>query len=110
MLDDAWYQARGYPVASGSAESANKLIVECRLKGVGMDWARPNVNPMVARRTITCDERWQEAWLYIAQHVWHHHWQSRLHRQTVKRPSQAPIRLPTLPPQQPVTLPSVQAP
>jgi hypothetical protein len=36
MLDYAWYHARGYPIGSGSVESANKLVVERRLKGVGM--------------------------------------------------------------------------
>jgi len=91
ILDYAWYQARGYPVGSGSVESANKLVVERRLKGTGMHWARAHVNPMVALRTIACNDRWQEAWPQIAQHVRHHHWQSRLHRQTVRRQSKAPI-------------------
>jgi hypothetical protein len=69
MLDYGWYQARGYPSGSGSVESANKLVVERRLKGTGMHWARAHVNPMVALRTIACSDRWQEAWRQIAQHL-----------------------------------------
>jgi hypothetical protein len=30
------YQEAGWPIGSGSVESANKLVVEARLKGVGM--------------------------------------------------------------------------
>ncbi|HEX6553587.1 MAG TPA: hypothetical protein VF026_12550 [Ktedonobacteraceae bacterium] len=32
------YQADGWPIGSGSVESANKLVVEARLKGAGMRW------------------------------------------------------------------------
>lgn len=48
MLAYAWCQARGYPLGSGRVESANKRVVERRLKGAGMPWARPHVSPMVA--------------------------------------------------------------
>ncbi len=41
----AAFQTAGYPIASGSTESANKVVVEARLKGSGMHWARANVNP-----------------------------------------------------------------
>src|SRR5205807_5247625 len=30
------YQAAGWPIGSGSVESANKVVVEARLKGTGM--------------------------------------------------------------------------
>ncbi|MGH2524189.1 MAG: ISKra4-like element ISKra4 family transposase, partial [Anaerolineales bacterium] len=50
-LDYARFQASGYPIGSGSVESANKLVVEARLKGAGMHWARPHVDPMLALRT-----------------------------------------------------------
>jgi hypothetical protein len=40
MLVYAWCHARGYPIGSGSVESANKLLVERCLKGAGMHWAR----------------------------------------------------------------------
>jgi hypothetical protein len=35
-IDYARFQALGYPIGSGSVESANKLVVEARLKGAGM--------------------------------------------------------------------------
>ena len=59
--DYARFQASGYPIGSGSVESANKLVVEARMKGAGMHWARPHVDPMLALRTIACSDRWEEA-------------------------------------------------
>ncbi len=56
------YQAAGWPIGSGSVESANKLVVEARLKGAGMRWARHNVNPMLLLRNAVCNRRWKEAW------------------------------------------------
>lgn len=64
----AEFQAQGYPIASGSVESGNKLVVEARLKGSGMHWARAHVNPMLALRNIACNDRWEEAWPQIEQH------------------------------------------
>jgi hypothetical protein len=32
----AEFRAAGYPIGSGSTESANKVVVEARLKGSGM--------------------------------------------------------------------------
>src|SRR5262249_45503936 len=62
----AAFQAAGYPIGSGSTESANKLVVEARLKGSGMHWARAHVDPLVALRTVACAERWHEAWPRIS--------------------------------------------
>lgn len=62
----AQFQAAGYPLGSGSVESGNKLVVEARLKGAGMHWARPHVNPLVALRDLLCSERWGEDWPQIA--------------------------------------------
>ncbi len=57
----AEFQAQGYPIGSGAVESANKLVVEARLKGSGMHWARAHVDPMLALRTVVCSDRWEEA-------------------------------------------------
>jgi len=65
----AEFQAMGYPIGSGAVESANKLVVEARLKGSGMHWARDHVNPMVALRNIVCSDRWEEAWPQISQRI-----------------------------------------
>src|SRR5947209_16805594 len=56
------YQAAGWPIGSGSVESANKVVVEARLKGAGMRWERHNVNPMLVLRNAVCNRRWQETW------------------------------------------------
>ena len=56
------YQACGWPIGSGMGESANKLVMQARLKGPGMHWANTHVNPMLALRTAVCNDRWSEAW------------------------------------------------
>lgn len=62
----AAFRAQGLPIGSGVVESANKLVVEARLKGAGRRWAAQHVNPMVALRGAVCSERWDEAWAAIA--------------------------------------------
>ena len=59
------FQAAGWPIGSGSVESANKLVVQERLKGPGMHWAEVNVNPMLALRNAICNDRWDEMWMQI---------------------------------------------
>lgn len=56
------YQRDSWPIGSGMVESANKVVVQARLKGAGMHWAPSHVNPMLALRTAVCNERWDEAW------------------------------------------------
>jgi len=58
----AEFELLGIPIGSGIVESACKLVVEARLKGSGMHWARGSVNPMVALRNVLCGGRWQEVW------------------------------------------------
>lgn len=62
QMDYPHFQTAGWPIGSGMVESANKLVVEARLKGAGMHWAREHVNPMLALRTISCSARWQACW------------------------------------------------
>lgn len=56
------FQRDGWPIGSGMVESANKNVVEARLKGAGMHWERKNVNPMLALRNAVCNGRWREMW------------------------------------------------
>lgn len=56
------FRAQGRPIGSGMVESANKLVVQARLKGSGMHWQRRHVNPMLAVRLAVCNDRWQEMW------------------------------------------------
>lgn len=57
--------AQGLPIGSGSVECANKVVVEARLKGPGMHWARHNVDPMLALRNLACNDRWEQVWPQI---------------------------------------------
>jgi hypothetical protein len=59
------FQAQGWPIGSGIVESANKLVVEARLKGSGMHWHEKHVNPMLALRTMICSKRWKQEWSRI---------------------------------------------
>jgi len=71
-LDELQYPqfiAQGLPIGDGAVESANKLVVEARLKGSGMHWERKNVTPMVALRTALCSKRWAAAWAGISAHL-----------------------------------------
>src|SRR5713101_10199303 len=65
MLAYATFQARGYPIGSGSVESANKLVVESRMKGAGMRWGEQHVNARLALRNVACSDRWRQAWKQI---------------------------------------------
>ena len=56
------FRQQGWPIGSGMVESANKNVVEARLKGPGMHWERGNVNPMLALRNAVCNDRWREMW------------------------------------------------
>lgn len=62
QLEYARFAAAGYPIGSGMVESANKLLVEARLKGSGMHWARHNVNPLLALRCLERNGRWDVEW------------------------------------------------
>ena len=59
------FVAAGLPIGSGSVESGHKVVVEPRLRGAGMRWARENVDPMLALRNAVCNERWGEVWEQI---------------------------------------------
>jgi hypothetical protein len=63
------FLSQGWPIGSGSVESANKLVVEARLKGAGMHWSRASVNPLLALRNAVCNDRWAEAWQQSAAHI-----------------------------------------
>ena len=62
----AAFRAAGYPIGSGSVESAHKVVVEARLKGAGMHWERDHVDGMLALRNVAYHDRWEEAWPQIS--------------------------------------------
>src|SRR5579883_1773840 len=59
------YRRQGWPIGSGMIESANKVVVEARLKGAGMHWQESHVNPLLTLRNAVCNDRWQETWQQI---------------------------------------------
>jgi hypothetical protein len=94
----AEFVALGYPIGSGMVESANKLVVEQRLKGAGMHWARDHVNPLLALRTVACSDRWGEAWPQITTRLRAApvaRWRQRHHR-AKPTPPPRPARAPTI--------------
>jgi hypothetical protein len=101
----AQFQAAGYPIGSGAVESANKLVVEARLKGSGMHWARPNVNPLLALRGAACSDRWDAAWATLTDQRGQQRATARARRTTARVPGaptpapppRLPDRLPTRP-------------
>ena len=63
------FHAQGWPIGSGPVESGNKLVVEARLKGAGMHWARASVNPLLTLRNAVCNDRWAEAWQQSSEQI-----------------------------------------
>jgi predicted RNA-binding Zn-ribbon protein involved in translation (DUF1610 family) len=84
------FRAAGWPLGDGAVESANKLVVEARLKGSGMHWARPHVDPLVALRNVVCSDRWDEAWPQIVRTLRQQAQQRRDERRHQRRPAPAP--------------------
>jgi hypothetical protein len=96
---------QGWPIGSGAMESANKVVVEARLKGAGMHWARPHVDPMLALRNIVCNDRWETEWPVIESRLRTQARQKRTKRrsQRVSACCPQPLPQPVLPKQLPVS-------
>jgi hypothetical protein len=84
------FVSEGWPIGSGMVESANKLVVEARLKGAGMHWSRLSVNPLLALRNALCNDRWAEAWQQSTAHIRRYG----IQRRPVE-PKQTPVARPT---------------
>ena len=91
----AAFRAAGYPIGSGCVESANKLLVEARLKGAGMHWQRANVNALLALRCLERNGRWNTAWPTLWQEL---RCQART-RARQRRQRRQPLPVALLPPQ-----------
>jgi hypothetical protein len=89
QMDYPAFQTEGWPLGSGSVESANKLVVEERMKGPGMHWAAGNVTPMLALRNALCSARWVEVWTQIEEEQRRAEHARRLSRQRQRRVSAA---------------------
>jgi hypothetical protein len=103
------FGASGYPIGSGCVESANKLVVEARLKGAGMHWARANVDPLPALRCLLANGRWDQEWPTLWRKLRAAR-RSRARRPVAVLPDPAPLPppvsdpLPPLPPPRPMLI------
>jgi hypothetical protein len=98
------FLAAGWPIGDGAVECANKLVVEARLKGSGMHWARAHVDPMLALRNVVCNDRWGEAWPQITQMLRQQARQHRSAHRTKRRPAAQALAAPLAdPPRVPPT-------
>ena len=52
------FREAGYPIGSGTVESACKLVVQQRLKQSGMRWSRNGAQAMLALRATLLSTRW----------------------------------------------------
>jgi hypothetical protein len=107
------FVADGWPIGSGMVESANKLVVEDRLKGAGMHWAEANVNPLLALRNAFCNARWAEAWHVVEQGLRQQVVVQRQNRRNQRRaipPAPATAPPPTRPAAPPARMPSSPEP
>jgi hypothetical protein len=105
----AQFRAAGYPLGSGIVESANKLVVEARLKGSGMHWARANVNPLVALRAAVCSDRWAAAWEQMTQQQRSERASAREQRRAARQASAPRPAAPPPPPPAPAATPPAPA-
>lgn len=81
MMQYPHFQQQGWPIGSGSAESANVHVVQSRMCGAGMHWEPRYVNPMLALRTSECNDRWSE----MRQQAFCHRLQVRLSTRIARR-------------------------
>lgn len=56
------FRQAGYPIGSGTVESACKLVMQERMKQAGMRWSRDGAQAMLALRSVLLSERWDEIW------------------------------------------------
>lgn len=54
------FSQAGYPIGSGTVESACKALVQARLKQAGMRWSRPGAQAVLALRSCLLSDRWSQ--------------------------------------------------
>jgi hypothetical protein len=59
-MDYAAFRHAGYPIGSGTIESACKTVVQARMKQSGMRWTRHGVQSMLALRCLLLSNRWHQ--------------------------------------------------
>src|SRR5215210_2453078 len=56
------YRAAGYPIGSGTVESACKRLIGARMKGAGMCWSKPGAQGVLTLRAELLSGRWVQSW------------------------------------------------
>ena len=59
-IDYPTYKKRGYFIGSGAIESANKYVIQSRLKGPGMKWNPVTAQYVISLRAKYCSNSWPE--------------------------------------------------
>jgi hypothetical protein len=59
------FRQAGYPIGSGTVESACKVVVQQRMKQAGMRWSRPGAQAMLALRSTLLSNRWHHEWMTL---------------------------------------------
>jgi hypothetical protein len=59
-MNYAAYRRFGFPIGSGTIESACKTVVQARMKLAGMRWSRKGATAMLSLRTLSLSDRWHE--------------------------------------------------
>jgi hypothetical protein len=59
-MDYATYRQAGFPIGSGTIESACKTVVQARMKLAGMRWSRAGATAMLTLRSLSLSDRWHE--------------------------------------------------
>lgn len=97
MLAYDRFQAAGWPIGSGAVESANKLVVEARLKGAGMHWQRDHADALVGPRALDASRRGDAVWPRIVA-AWRATPRTRRARHDADEPAPEPAIPPPIPP------------
>ena len=58
----AQFRARGYPIGSGTVESACKRVIGARLKQAGMCWSKAGAQAVLSLRAELLSGRWNTIW------------------------------------------------
>ncbi|MBF6614776.1 MAG: ISKra4 family transposase [Chloroflexi bacterium] len=56
------YRALGYPIGSGTVESACKRLIGARMKGAGMCWGKRGAQGVLTLRAELLSGRWEQSW------------------------------------------------
>ena len=62
----AQFRAQGYPIGSGTVESACKRVIGARLKQAGMGWTKSSAQAVLSLRTQLLSGRWEVIWPFTS--------------------------------------------